>query len=247
MTPRDRLIFALDVDTAEAAEDLVRLLASEVGVFKVGLELFVAAGPEVVARVRRAGARAVFLDLKLHDIPATMRAAARAAAGLGVELITCHADQKDIFTGLDLGGARMLGVSVLTSLGQDELMALGYPAELTDPAALVLHRARLALAAGCAGVVCSGHEASAVRELLGPEALVVCPGIRLASGEAHDQKRVMTPEKALAAGASHIVVGRPHTGGGRSGGRGPAHGGRHCRGSGRPGACLTGPWGAGRV
>ncbi|MCF8033852.1 MAG: orotidine-5'-phosphate decarboxylase [Desulfarculaceae bacterium] len=209
MNPRDRLIFALDVNNPDEAEDLVRLLASEVGVFKVGLELFVSAGPEVVARVRRAGARAVFLDLKLHDIPATMRAAARSAAALGVELITCHADQENIFTDLDLGGARMLGVSVLTSLGRGELMSLGYPAELTDPAALVLHRARLALRAGCAGVVCSGLEAGAVRELLGTEALVVCPGIRLASGEANDQKRVMTPEKAMAAGASHIVVGRP--------------------------------------
>eukprot|EP01022_Parablepharisma_sp_SALTPOND_P031638 TRINITY_DN8107_c0_g1_i1.p1 TRINITY_DN8107_c0_g1~~TRINITY_DN8107_c0_g1_i1.p1 ORF type:complete len:239 (+),score=115.68 TRINITY_DN8107_c0_g1_i1:1371-2087(+) len=209
MNPRDRLIFALDVDSAAQAEDLVRLLASEVGVFKVGLELFVAAGPEVVARVRRAGARAVFLDLKLHDIPATMRAAARAAAGLGVDMLTCHADQAGIFDGLDLGGAQLLGVTVLTSLGPDELRAMGYPAELTHPQALVLHRARLALAAGCAGVVCSGWEAEAVRGLLGPQALVVCPGIRLASGEAHDQKRVMTPEKALAAGASHIVVGRP--------------------------------------
>ncbi len=209
MNPRDRLIFALDVDSAAQAEDLVRLLASEVGVFKVGLELFVAAGPEVVARVRRAGARAVFLDLKLHDIPATMRAAARAAAGLGVDLMTCHADQAGIFSGLDLGGAQLLGVTVLTSLGPEELRDMGYPDELTHPQALVLHRARLALAAGCAGVVCSGWEAEAVRGLLGPEALVVCPGIRPASGEAHDQKRVMTPARAMAAGASHIVVGRP--------------------------------------
>ena len=209
MTPRDRLIFALDVDNAAEAEDLVRLLAPEVRVFKVGLELFVSAGPEVVRRVRRAGAQAVFLDLKLHDIPATMRAAARAAVGLGVDLLTCHAEQAGIFTGLDLGGAGLLGVTVLTSLGPEDLAAMGYPPELTHPQALVLHRARLALAAGCAGVVCSGWEAAAVRELLGPEALVICPGIRAASGEAHDQKRVMTPAKALAAGASHIVVGRP--------------------------------------
>lgn len=209
MTPRDRLIFALDVDNADEAEDLVRLLAPEVGVFKVGLELFVAAGPEVVGRVRRAGAKAVFLDLKLHDIPATMRAAARSAVGLGVDLITCHADQAGIFADMDLGGAKLLGVTVLTSLGGEELKAMGYPPELQDPQALVLKRASLALAAGCAGVVCSGREAAAVRDLLGPDALVVCPGIRPASGEAHDQKRVMTPERAMAAGASHIVVGRP--------------------------------------
>ncbi|MBU1274908.1 MAG: orotidine-5'-phosphate decarboxylase [Proteobacteria bacterium] len=209
MTPRESLIFALDVDNADDAENLVRLLAPEVGVFKVGLELFVAAGPEVVERVRRAGARAIFLDLKLHDIPATMRSAARAAAGLGVDLITCHADQAGIFADMDLGKARLLGVTVLTSLGPGELEAMGYPPELCDPQALVLKRASLALTAGCAGVVCSGHEANAVRNLLGPDALIVCPGIRPASGEAHDQKRVMTPERAVAAGASHIVVGRP--------------------------------------
>lgn len=209
MTPRDRLIFALDVDKADEAENLVRLLAPEVGVFKVGLELFVSAGPEVVYRVRRAGAKAIFLDLKLHDIPATMRAAARSAVGLGVDMITCHADQAGIFADMDLGGAKLLGVTVLTSLGGEELKAMGYPPELCDPQALVLRRAALALSAGCAGVVCSGREAAAVRGLLGPEALVVCPGIRPASGEAHDQKRVMTSERAMAAGASHIVVGRP--------------------------------------
>lgn len=97
MQARERLIFALDVDTAAEAERLVRLLADEVGVFKVGLELFVSAGPEVISRVRAAGARSIFLDLKLHDIPATMAAAARAAARLGVQMLTCHADQAGIF------------------------------------------------------------------------------------------------------------------------------------------------------
>jgi len=212
MDARARLIFALDVDGAGEAEDLVRLLAGEVGVFKVGLELFVAEGPPVLARLRRAGARAIFLDLKLHDIPATMRAAAKAAAAHGVDLMTCHADQAGIFSGLDLGPTQLLGVTVLTSLGPEDLAAMGYPEELRDPRALVLRRAGLALAAGCQGVVCSGQEAAAVRAALGPAALVVCPGIRpadkLGTG-ADDQKRIVTPEMALAAGASHIVVGRP--------------------------------------
>ena len=212
MNARERLIFALDVDGAEEAEGLVRLLAGEVGVFKVGLELFVAEGPPVLERLRRAGARAIFLDLKLHDIPATMRAAAKTAAAHGVELMTCHADQAGIFAGLDLGRTRLLGVTVLTSLGPADLAAMGYPEALQDPRALVLRRAGLALAAGCHGVVCSGQEAAAVRSALGPEALVVCPGIRpaekLGTG-ADDQKRIVTPEMALAAGASHIVVGRP--------------------------------------
>lgn len=211
MEAKDRLIFALDVDSTEEAIALVRLLAPEVGVFKVGLELFVAEGPAVLASLRRAGARSLFLDLKLHDIPATMRAAAKAAAAQGVELLTCHCDQAGIFNGLDLGRTRLLGVTVLTSLGPEDLAALGYPRALTDPQALVLHRARLALAAGCAGVVCAGTEAAAVRAALGPTALVVCPGIRPQKPGVgpDDQKRIVTPQMAVAAGASHIVVGRP--------------------------------------
>jgi orotidine-5'-phosphate decarboxylase len=211
MNPRERLIFALDVDTADAAEGLVRMLASEVGVFKVGLELFTAQGPQVLQRLKSAGAGAIFLDLKLHDIPATMRGAARSAAALGVDLLTCHCDQAGIFQGLDLGRTRLLGITVLTSLGPEDLEAMGYPPELCQPRALVERRARLALEAGCAGVVCSGQEASYVRQLLGPDALVVCPGIRLPGPEnnADDQKRIVTPQKAISQGASHIVVGRP--------------------------------------
>lgn len=210
MTPRERLIFALDVDSAEEAESLVRLLGSEVGVFKVGLELFISAGPAVLSRLKKAGARAIFLDLKLHDIPATMRGAARAAAGLGVDMMTCHAEQARIFTGLDLGPTKLLGVTVLTSLGPEDLAALGYPLELQDPQALVLKRAQMALDAGCQGVVCSGKEAGVMRAQLGSEALIVCPGIRLADDSGKDdQKRIVTPEAAIRAGASHIVVGRP--------------------------------------
>jgi orotidine-5'-phosphate decarboxylase len=208
---RERLIFALDVDSAEEAELLVRMLAPEVGVFKLGLELFVSEGPQMVERLRRAGAASIFFDLKLHDIPATMRSAAKAAAKMGVDLLTCHCDQKGIFDGLDLGQTRLLGVTVLTSLGTEDLLTMGYPEELSDPARLVEKRARLAISAGCAGVVASGHEAAGMRELLGPDALVVCPGIRLGGGEdsPDDQKRIMTPQRAMAAGASHIVVGRP--------------------------------------
>ncbi len=209
MQPSDRLIFALDVDNAAEALELVRLLKDQVGVFKLGLELFIAEGPGMVQRLRDAGAQALFLDLKLHDIPATMRAAARAAARLGVDLLTCHADQPGIFTDLELGHTRLLGVTVLTSLGPDELRGMGYPPELQEPSALVQRRARLALAAGCHGVVCSGWEAAAMRAALGPAALVVCPGIRLPGDDTQDQKRIMTPRRALEAGASHIVVGRP--------------------------------------
>ncbi|MBA4358530.1 MAG: orotidine-5'-phosphate decarboxylase [Desulfovibrio sp.] len=211
MDAKDSLIFALDVDSTEEALGLVRLLHTRVGVFKVGLELFVAEGPGVLIALKQAGARALFLDLKLHDIPATMRGAAKSAARLGVEFLTCHCDQAGIFTGLDLGRTRLLGITVLTSLGREDLAAMGYPPGLCDPLALVAHRARLAISAGCAGVVCAGTEAAMVRAALGPDALVVCPGIRpMKPGVGpDDQKRIVTPEMAMAHGASHIVVGRP--------------------------------------
>lgn len=209
MDPRDRLIFALDVDTTEKAAELVKILRDAVGVFKIGLELFTAQGPAVVQAVREAGARQIFLDLKLHDIPATMRAAAKAASSLGVDLLTCHCDQAGIFEGMDLGATKLLSITVLTSMGPEDLAAMGYPKALQDPAKLVERRAGLALGAGCAGVVCSGREAAAVRGVLGPDALIICPGIRPVGGDVHDQKRVVTPAMAIEAGASHIVVGRP--------------------------------------
>jgi orotidine-5'-phosphate decarboxylase len=203
------LIFALDVKELDEARRLVGLLAEHVGVFKVGLELFIAQGPRVIQEVRAAGARRVFLDLKLHDIPATMAAAAASAARLGVDLLTCHCDQPGIFTDVDLGGVELLGITVLTSLGHEDLTAMGYRPELADPQALVLHRARMALAAGCRGVVCSGREAAAVRQALGPEPLIICPGIRPAGGQVQDQKRVVTAGQAIRDGASMVVVGRP--------------------------------------
>ena len=211
ITPRDRLVLALDVENADQAEGLVRLLAGEVGVFKVGLELFTAEGPGVLDRLRRAGARHLFLDLKLHDIPATMRAAARSAARLGVDYLTCHCDQPQIFSDLDLGPTRLLGITVLTSLGPEDLAGMGYPPPLDQPQNLVLRRARLAMAAGCAGVVCSGLEAASVRQALGPDALIICPGIRPGGPQVNkdDQKRIVTPASAMQAGASLIVVGRP--------------------------------------
>lgn len=206
---RQRLIFALDVDNAGQAEEWVRILRHEVGIFKVGLELFVAEGPAILPQLRKAGAKSIFLDLKLHDIPATMRAAAKAGAGLGADFITCHCDQADIFTNMDLGSARLLGITLLTSIGAEDLAALGYEPSLCNPLNLVERRAKLALAAGCHGVVCSGQEAAVVRRVLGPEALIICPGIRLADGSLDDQKRIITPALAMAQGASHIVVGRP--------------------------------------
>ncbi len=208
-TAKQRLMVALDVPTASEAQKWVRELSGIAGVFKVGLELFVAQGPGIVKTLKQAGAAAIFLDLKLHDIPATMRAAAKQAAELGVDFLTCHCEQAGIFKGLDLGQTKLLAVTVLTSLEAPDLARMGYAPELANPAKLAQLRAELALEAGCHGVVCSGHEAAGMRGLLGGSALIVCPGIRPAAAELHDQKRVMTPRQAILAGASHIVVGRP--------------------------------------
>jgi orotidine-5'-phosphate decarboxylase len=206
---QERLIVALDVHSAAEAVRWVRLLRDEAGVFKIGFELFISQGPAIIKKISRAGAAAIFLDLKLHDIPATMRAAALQAAALGVDFLTCHCEQDNIFSSLDLGTMKLLGITVLTSLSGGDLARQGYGAALTQPLALSRLRAQIALDSGCQGIVCSGHEAGAMRELLGGQALIVCPGIRLADDVFNDQKRVSTPASALAAGASHIVVGRP--------------------------------------
>ena len=212
--PAQRIVFPLDLPTLDEALGFVRALRGHVGVFKVGLELFVRHGPSVVPAIRELdpGAR-IFLDLKFHDIPATVDRAMRSAAGLGVDLLTVHCSG-----GLALlraaaawqeGGPRVLGVTVLTSLTARDLEETGIDPSYRDPARLVLHRARLARLAGCAGVVCSGLEAGAVRDEFGPSFLIVTPGIRSAGSSPGDQRRVVTPSEAIRLGADYIVVGRP--------------------------------------
>ena len=185
------------------------------GLFKVGLELFVAEGPAFLKFITETARVDYFLDLKFHDIPATV-ARAQAQIKHGPRLTTLHVDQgpkmlKAMVASLK-DGAKVLGVTVLTHLGPDDLEALGIaPRYAHDPSQLVLLRARLAKEAGCDGVVCAGTEARAVKAACGPEFLVVCPGIRpaWAAVPGDDQKRVMTPYEAIKAGADYIVVGRP--------------------------------------
>lgn len=202
----------MDVDSPDRARGLADRLAGSVGLFKVGLELFLAsalAGVDLVAELgQRAG---VFLDLKLHDIPATVRSATRAAAAKkGIRFVTVHTAEGPgaLSTYVEEAGPiGALGVTVLTSVSPEELPALGYSVTMEE---LVLMRARWASESGCAGVVCSGHEARRVREAVGEHMAIVTPGIRPAwQAEAHDQKRVMTPARAIAAGADYLVVGRP--------------------------------------
>ncbi|MBI5499875.1 MAG: orotidine-5'-phosphate decarboxylase [Deltaproteobacteria bacterium] len=216
MDSRDRLVFALDVPDGHAALRLVRLLAGEVGTFKVGLELFCAEGPALVREVSERGG-AVFLDLKLHDIPATVgRAVARALAGGGVRWLTVHTGGgREMLSaavraagagGGAVGGGGILGVTVLTSLNEAGAVEAGLSPPLGN---LVVRRAALAADCGCVGVVASPQEAGAIRRVVGPGPLIVTPGIRPPGAEAGDQQRTAPPGEAIAAGADVVVVGRP--------------------------------------
>ncbi|VAV85061.1 Orotidine 5'-phosphate decarboxylase [hydrothermal vent metagenome] len=215
MQAKDRIIFPLDLPTADEALRFVRLLKDHVGVFKIGLELFVAVGPAIVEAVKKEAPDAgIFLDMKFHDIPETVKRAQMAASELGVEFITVHLDggweMLDV-AAVWAGSAKVLGVTVLTSTGAQELAAAGLRTELCEPEKLVMHRAALAKKNGLAGIVCSGLEAAKVKEEFSDELIIVTPGIRLAAGDVtgDDQKRIVTPAKAIRSGADYIVIGRP--------------------------------------
>ena len=204
---RERLIVALDHPSAKAALAEVDDLGDAVERYKVGLELYVAEGRALIDELHERDKR-VFLDLKLHDIPETVRRAAEVASQMGVELLTVHAGggRKMLEAAVAGAGAtRVLAVTVLTSLDGSDLAADGIGDGVE---AAVLRRAKLAEAAGCAGVIASPHEAAAVRAVVEPGFLVITPGVRLARSS-DDQKRVATPRAARAAGADAVVVGRP--------------------------------------
>jgi orotidine-5'-phosphate decarboxylase len=208
-----RLAAALDVPDLDEARRLATALGRDVGVLKVGLELFVRHGPAAVDAAAAGGARD-FLDLKLHDIPRTAAAAVTSAGALGAHLVTLHAlggpammrAAREAAEALGAGRPRLLAVTVLTSHDAEELRALGLD-ELPEDA--VERLARMALAAGAEGLVASAREAARLRALTGPETLLVTPGIRPSGADAGDQKRVTTPADAIRAGADLLVVGRP--------------------------------------
>ena len=212
LRPQDRIIVALDVSTADEARALVDALAGRVGLFKVGSQLFTSAGP---AFVRELAARSekVFLDLKYHDIPNTVAGAVSAACQLGVSLLDVHALGGRAMLEAAVGalpamGARLLGVTVLTSMDEEAHAQVGLGGGVADS---VRRLARLASDAGLDGVVASPHEVAMVREACGPGFLIVTPGIRPAGSAAGDQARAATPRAALDAGADLLVVGRPIT------------------------------------
>ena len=206
-------IVALDVPTMLAAEALVAELGDAADFYKVGLQLYTAEGPRVVEWLRAAGKR-VFLDLKLHDIPNTVRGAAQSAASLGVQLLTVHGigGEPMLRAAVDGAGSStgILAVTVLTSMSQGDLEAArGHTVESVR--AEVLRLADSAARAGAHGIVCAGPEVSAVRAAHGKALHTLVPGIRLGGTPAHDQARVMTPAEAAAAGASYVIIGRTVT------------------------------------
>jgi orotidine-5'-phosphate decarboxylase len=212
--PRQRLIVALDVSSAAAAQKIVAAVGDSAFCYKVGMQLYTAEGPRAVRDLVASGRR-VFLDLKYHDIPNTVAAAVREAASLGVSMLTVHASGGGKMMRAATEAARsanaalmILAVTVLTSLDDNDLDKLGIHGRVQDQ---VLRLAALALADGCHGVVASAQEASALRSELEGDFAIVTPGVRPAGAEPGDQARVVTPAEAIAAGATHIVVGRPIT------------------------------------
>lgn len=211
ISPRERLIVALDVPELDDARALVRGLGNAAGFYKIGLELVMRGGLALVAELADAGHR-VFLDMKLLDIGNTVERATRNAARSGATFLTVHAHDRKTLQAAASGragtGLKVLGVTVLTSLDAADLAEQGIT---KSPRDLVLERAALARASGIDGIVASAQEAADLRRSVGAGFAIVTPGIRFPDDAAGDQARVMTPEKAIAAGADYLVVGRPIT------------------------------------
>ncbi len=219
MDPKEKIIIALDVGTKQEALALAEAL-TEARVFKIGLELFTAEGPALVEEAVRLGKKP-FLDLKYHDIPNTVAGAVRSATRKGVHMLTLHtsggmemmasaaraAQEESAGTGIER--PVLLGVTVLTSLKDEELRRIGFAHAVAKQ---VLRLAVLAKASGLDGVVCSPHEIESIKRECGDDFLVVTPGIRPAWAAAQDQKRIMTPAEAISKGADYLVIGRPITG-----------------------------------
>ncbi len=214
---KNPIIVALDVPESSAALTLAQSVAPAVGAFKIGKELFVSAGPDIVKRVRDTGA-SVFLDLKFHDIPNTVAKAVASATRLDVQMLTVHTCGGSTMLERALKGANeaaeqtgneaplILGVTVLTSMDESDLHEVSVN---KTPESQVIHLAQMATGAGLKGLVCSPKEITPLREVLPPEVQLVTPGIRPAGSEKGDQKRVMTPVEAISAGADWLVIGRP--------------------------------------
>jgi len=209
---RDRLIVGLDVPSVKDAEGAVRELGDTARFYKIGYQLaYAPAGLDFARELAKSGAK-VFLDLKLLDIDNTVAKGVEAIARMGMSMLTLHAYPKAMRAAVEAAKGSdlcLLGVTVLTSMDEQDLIAAGYE---YDPHTLVMRRAEQALQAGMGGVVCSADEAAAVRRIVGPKLAIVTPGIRPMGADRGDQKRVVTPAEAVRRGASHLVVARPIVG-----------------------------------
>ena len=205
--PRDRLIVGLDTPDCDSARRIVERIGDAARFYKIGMGLFYIGGIELARELIADGCK-LFLDAKAWDIGQTVENAARGAAALGAGLLTVHGDRQVMEAarrGRGASGTRLLAITVLTDMDESGVRELGWRGTLEE---LVLARARHAGEAGMDGVVASGQEAAILREALGPDMLIVTPGIRLPGSSADDQKRVATPRAAIAAGADHLVVAR---------------------------------------
>lgn len=213
---KDYIIFALDVESIQDAEYFVKILSDHVAMFKVGLELFVRSGPEIVRLIREQSEAGVFLDLKIHDIPATVERSMKVIADFGVTLTTVHCGESPQMlkaaVSASSGRVGILGVTVLTSVSKNDLMDSGFKSKYVENMeSMVMKRAGMAMDAGCSGVVCSGLEVVAIKKRFGNRFLAVTPGIRplWERDKKDDQKRVVTPSMAVQNGADFLVIGRP--------------------------------------
>lgn len=216
---KDKIIVALDVGTIKEAERLLRILSPHIRIFKVGMELFYSCGPKVIDVIRKYEGE-VFLDLKFYDIPNTVRSSAKTVTRLGVFMFNVHSSGGEGMMKAALEGSeeeserlgierpRILGVTLLTSMDEKDLQETGISG---SPEERVLKLAGLTKKAGLDGVVASGREAKLIRERIGPDFLIVTPGIRLEAAQKQDQKRTAAPEEAVQSGADYIVIGRPIT------------------------------------
>jgi len=214
--PKDYIIFPLDVPSVRNAKEYVKMLSDCVGMFKIGLELFIRSGPELIDFIHDSGTARVFLDLKLHDIPATVSRAMERVADLGVAFATVHCGESKrmLEAAVEGSGGKVgiLGVTVLTSVSKEDINAAGFREEFSsDISKLVLQRAAYASEAGCTGIVCSGLEVEMIKAKMGKDFVAVTPGIRpLWEGiKKDDQQRITTPASAVQNGSDYLVIGRP--------------------------------------
>ncbi|MFC1828283.1 orotidine-5'-phosphate decarboxylase [Thermodesulfobacteriota bacterium] len=213
---KDYIIFPLDVPSLNEAKKYIKLLSGHVGIFKVGLELFIQSGPEIIGFIKASGPSEIFLDLKLHDIPATVSRAMSRIADLDVALATVHCGESKAMLEAAVSGSHgkvgVLGVTVLTSISNKDIKKAGFQETYSiDTSKLVMKRAAMAQNAGCTGVVCSGQEVRMIKDAFGKDFVAVTPGIRPRwdSVSADDQHRITTPGKAIEYGSDYLVVGRP--------------------------------------